>query len=578
MFCPNCGANVPDHAKFCAGCGHPISMADVPQNNASAPGGSGQSPLPPPKKKTGLIVGLAVLVAVLLAAVIAVLILRPGKEKAKEQSVGSRQTASAGQNTPASGEKQGLPADAQTAIPLLTSITPADGSSEGDNITLTYRADGFHLTSYTYADGSLYQTMEDDYDSSGHVVHSRQEITGQGITIERDYQYDENGNLSHYASRQTLEEVPESPVTEDITYTCDPDGRVTQMSAPSGSNYTYELEFHSDGTVKAMKAGSTDTSAFGLTEYQYEDGYIASSRYTFTDSDGTVSYERELTYDKSSRSIADCGNILTETTRSGGSESTTNYEYTEAFLTKDGILLAETEQTQKILYQKKEYWQGDLSDEFTYDEEGRLTREMEYDDFGNEYKYTDYQYDGEGRECLAEHRAYGTDDLLHTYGDYQYDENGNVVSKTWYDTHAGERTPLYVYQYTYDADFSLLNRSEIAMNPVYVSQYFEYEYDERGNKTASHEYALRKANVTADAIKANGEYSYYTYDNEYDGQGRLTSSLLWYRIIDGEGKNPSTYTTKTVYEYDSDGDLVKESSYDNKDGCYAYTEYAYLYR
>ena len=173
MFCPHCGANVPDHAKFCAGCGHPISTADVPQNNAPAPGGSGQSPLPPPKKKTGLIVGLAVLVAVLLIVVVVILILRPGKEKAGEQNAGSGQTAPAGQGTQASGAEQNPPADAQTAISLLTSITPADGSDEGNHITLTHRADGFHLTSYTYADGSLYQTMENDYDSSGHVVHSR---------------------------------------------------------------------------------------------------------------------------------------------------------------------------------------------------------------------------------------------------------------------------------------------------------------------------------------------------------------------------------------------------------------------
>ncbi len=568
MFCPHCGANVPDHAKFCAGCGRPIPTADVPQNDAPAL----------PKKKTGLIIGLSVFAAVLLIAVIAILILRPGKEKAGGRNADSGQNTQAGQSTQVSGEEQDLPADEKTVIPLLTSITPADGSSEGSSITLTHRADGFHLSSYSYADGSLYQTTENDYDSSGRVVHSLQEITGQGITIERDYQYDENGNLSHYASRQTLEEMPESPVVEDITYTCDPDGRVTQMSAPSDSNRIYELEFNSDGTVKAMKAGFTDATAFARTEYQYEDGYIVSSCYTLTDSDGAVSYEQEFTYDKSSRSIADCGNVLTETTRSNGSESIQNYEYTEAFLTENGILLTETEKPEKSLYQKKEYWQDNLSMEFTYDEEERLIREMEYDDFGNEYKYTDYQYDESGRECLAEHHTYGTDDLLHSYGDYQYDENGNVISRTWYDTHTGERTPLYVYQYTYDADSRLLNRSEIAMDPVYVSHYFEYEYDEQGNKTASHEYALREANVTADAVKADGEYSYYTYDNEYDGQGRLTSSLLWYRIIDGEEKNPSAYTTKTVYEYDSDGNLVKESSYDNKDGCYAYTEYAYIYK
>ncbi|MCI8504632.1 MAG: zinc ribbon domain-containing protein [Lachnospiraceae bacterium] len=555
MLCPNCGTNVPDHAKFCAGCGRPMPPG------SPIPSGPGQPP--PSKKKTGLIVTLAVLVSVLLVAIAAILILRPGKEKAGKQ---------------AKEEEQKLPADAQNTISLLTSVTPVAGDSAGNGITYTYMANGFHLDAYAYTDGSLYQTMESDYDSFGRVIHSLQQLTLQDVTIERGYQYDEKGNLSHFTLRQTVGEMEEAQISEDITYTYDSDGRVTQISVPPESNRSYELEFNSDGTVKTMKARFTDTSAFACTEYQYEGGYIASSHYTLTDSDGTVSFEQEFVYDKSSRSIADCGDVLTETTRSNGSEVTNSYEYTDALLTEDGFLLAETEKSEKVLYQTRKYWYDNPSTEFTYDGEQRLLREMEYDDFGKEYKYTDYQYDENGRECLAEHYAYETDDLIHTYGDYQYDENGNVISKTCYDTHTGERTPLYVYQYTFDADSRLLNRSEIAVNPVYVSQYFEYEYDELGNKTASHEYALREANVTEEAIKAHGEYSYYTYDNEYDGQGRLVSSCLWYRIIDNEEKNPSAYTTKIVYEYDSDGDLIKEASYNGDNKCYAYTDYLYLYK
>lgn len=487
MICPNCGTNVPDQAKFCAGCGRPLPPA------TSRPGGSGQpSVSPPKKKKTGLIIGLAALVSVLAIAIVVILLQdRPEKNRSGNQTEdGGGQNTQAGQDSQTPGDDSELPADTQTTIPLLMLITPAAENGAENSVTLTYVADGFHLTAYAYTNGSLYQTTESDYDSSGRITHSLQQIEGQGVTIERNYEYDENGNLSHSIMRQTMKEMPESEVVEDITYTYDSGGTVTQMSAPPESNRVYELEFNSDKTVKAVKAGFTDSSAFTLMEYQYEDGCIASVHYTLTDSDGTVGFEQELIYDKSSRSIADCGNLLTETTFSNGSEFTNNYEYTDAFLT----------------------------------------------------------------------------------------ENGNVISKTWYDMHTGEQTPLYVYQYTYDADSRLLNRSEIALNPVYVSQYFEYEYDEQGNKTASHEYALREAGVTAESIKANGEYSYYTYDNEYDDQGRLVSSCVWYRIIDNEEKNPSAYTTKTVYEYDADGDLIKESSYANEGGCYAYTDYAYLYK
>ena len=575
MICPNCGTNVPDQAKFCAGCGRPLPPA------TSRPGGSGQpSVSPPKKKKTGLIIGLAALVSVLAIAIVVILLQdRPEKNRSGNQTEdGGGQNTQAGQDSQTPGDDSELPADTQTTIPLLMLITPAAENGAENSVTLTYVADGFHLTAYAYTNGSLYQTTESDYDSSGRITHSLQQIEGQGVTIERNYEYDENGNLSHSIMRQTMKEMPESEVVEDITYTYDSGGTVTQMSAPPESNRVYELEFNSDKTVKAVKAGFTDSSAFTLMEYQYEDGCIASVHYTLTDSDGTVGFEQELIYDKSSRSIADCGNLLTETTFSKGSEFTNNYEFTDAFMTENGILLGETLKAEKVLYKKMEYFQGDLSNEFTYDGEGRLIQEMEYADSGKKYKYTEYEYDENGRECLAEHLAYGADDLLHSYGDYQYDENGNVISKTWYDMHTGEQTPLYVYQYTYGADSRLLNRSEIALNPVYVSQYFEYEYDEQGNKTASHEYALREAGVTAESIKANGEYSYYTYDNEYDDQGRLVSSCVWYRIIDNEEKNPSAYTTKTVYEYDADGDLIKESSYANEGGCYAYTDYSYLYK
>lgn len=338
MFCPNCGANMPDNAKFCAGCGHPMPSADP------LSGSSGQVPLPPPKKKkTGLIIGLVCLVAVLLIAIAAILLLdRPGTNKNEKQAAGGKeQNAQAGQRPQASGEDPKLPADTRNTIPLLASIT---GSNAENNTTCTYTADGFHLSACAYMNGSLYQTTESDYDPFGRVVHSLQQITDQGVTIERDYQYDENGNLVHTFLRQTMEEMPEDEATEDITYTYDSGGTVTQMTSPPESNRVYELEFNPDGTVKAVKAGFTDTSAFSRTEFQYEDGCIASSHLAIVDSDGHVGFEQELVYDKSSRSIAGCGNVLKETTRSNDSEYTRHYEYTDAILTKDGILIGETKE------------------------------------------------------------------------------------------------------------------------------------------------------------------------------------------------------------------------------------------
>lgn len=112
-------------------------------------------------------------------------------------------------------------------------------------------------------------------------------------------------------------------------------------------------------------------------------------------------------------------------------------------------------------------------------------------------------------------------------------------------------------------------------NEIYT---YEYEYDEYGNKTENHEYSLSESNVDTSYIKANGEHSYYSYENEYDDQNRLVTSYMWIRILKNEEKDLPYYSAKYVYEYDTDGDLIKESRYNSDGHCYCYKEYKYVYK
>jgi len=65
-YCPQCGAQLPDDATFCAQCGTPLAAPQAPVNQP-APAA------PQPKKKNlGLIAGLVLAVALIVAAVILV--------------------------------------------------------------------------------------------------------------------------------------------------------------------------------------------------------------------------------------------------------------------------------------------------------------------------------------------------------------------------------------------------------------------------------------------------------------------------------------------------------------------------
>lgn len=72
MFCPKCGAQIPNGAKFCGGCGTKIEQQQAPQPQKPQP----EKPPKPtvPKKKTGLIIGI-VTGAVALVAIVIILII-----------------------------------------------------------------------------------------------------------------------------------------------------------------------------------------------------------------------------------------------------------------------------------------------------------------------------------------------------------------------------------------------------------------------------------------------------------------------------------------------------------------------
>ena len=79
-----------------------------------------------------------------------------------------------------------------------------------------------------------------------------------------------------------------------------------------------------------------------------------------------------------------------------------------------------------------------------------------------------------------------------------------------------------------------------------MSSYFDYEYDAKGNKTREEHY------------NSDGSVNCYV-DYEYDaGTGKKVSETF-YNYENGE------LTGSTKFEYDENGDVVKNTNYD-KDG------------
>lgn len=77
MFCPKCGAQLPDGSKFCAKCGAQIAAAQPSGGAAPAPApvpGPAPAPMPQPKKHVGPIVAIAAAAVIIVA--IAVFALR----------------------------------------------------------------------------------------------------------------------------------------------------------------------------------------------------------------------------------------------------------------------------------------------------------------------------------------------------------------------------------------------------------------------------------------------------------------------------------------------------------------------
>ncbi len=183
-------------------------------------------------------------------------------------------------------------------------------------------------------------------------------------------------------------------------------------------------------------------------------------------------------------------------------------------------------------------------------EDGKLVRSSFMND-GRLFTY--YTYDADGRLISEIEYEYLSDTDISEKTEYKYDDNGNLVEKIYAnnDIYVGG---TWVFTYVYDEKGQLIK---------------ETEYREKEDRTINYEYTYYddgKLQSVSTVYGNDGEVRTTTY--EYDDHGNV--------IL----KKNADYSDEFSYEYNKNGLLTKVDqkiySYDDRD--FIYDEYGNLYK
>ena len=193
--------------------------------------------------------------------------------------------------------------------------------------------------------------------------------------------------------------------------------------------------------------------------------------------------------------------------------------------------------------------------EFAYDDNGHMISETSYS-----YTYSNadrtrltskitYEYDDNGHmtrkidNASAIDRFYGD-----TYTDYQYDEQGKLLSEETYMPYEGEKLDAYTTKYSYDSSGNM--SSETIRHFEHGDQKTTREYDEQGRVTV--ERIFRDGN--SDFVWEKTEYSY----NPENGNKTVVTTNYY---------EPDKAYNEKISVYDTNGRLInyENTAYDNQE-------------
>ena len=427
-------------------------------------------------------------------------------------------------------------------------------NAEGRNTVMEY--DSMNRLKKTKSHLGFTTTYE--YDTNGNIVKET-----DAVKNETTYTYDANGNCTSKEKGGIKEE-----------YTYDKANRLIKVTYADGTTHSYEYDIHDNMTSHTDKKGNKTlyeydadgnmvktTDALGnATEYEYDANGNVTKQILHRTTNGSV-------VDEITIYAYDGNNNVTQVTDAMGNVIKYEYDLNGNLKAKkdgEGNVLEQYSYTKTNLLKEKTDGEDVLA-QYSYNKNGtvismvtpetsitytrdRLDR-IVYFNQNNSYKVY-YTYDADGRKTdvrypdgLTVGHAYdGNGNIIstsHALGitSYTYDANGNKLTKNTESLDAGIKVDN-TETYTYDIHGNLLT-STMTKSDGTVVPTDTYEYDAMGNVTFHREQDIGDGTVKSTACT-------------YDELGRLTSET----VTEGED------TCSTSYEYDSVGNLIKET----KDG------------
>lgn len=212
----------------------------------------------------------------------------------------------------------------------------------------------------------------------------------------------------------------------------------------------------------------------------------------------------------------------------------------------------ESSNVKKTVYYRDD---GTISSEYEYNENGYIISETLYDTDGKKSRYRAYLGTGvENDSTLTEEIRYDMLNGEETYHHkYEYDENGKLIKDT--------AIPGASMTYEYDENGRVIRRSTILSDGT-LKDYYIIEYTAGGRKESRYSWEgvlWRTTEYSGEKIKSSVSYSYigtnissYTV-SEYNSSGKPTKEINY----DVNG----TERSSSEYEYNENGFRTFERRY-----------------